>query len=893
MLGSVRSIASVRAASLRSSGLAAAAKSITSNAVKLKCSSRNGENTSNHEIDLSHLDGVNRMVAWPNSTADFTVVDPKAGEIDKDHERDNFQKYTEDYHRDESKSRTNNPVAKKLFYEMTSAEEETTSKPDNIIEKVDSPGSLVPDNIAGLSYIGSQEPGDLSQANALDVVNKFLVVNDLGLSQEANIGKTTDMVKSLPILSAKGAQILANKTDHRSPAGKTGTFEWIDSLEDEGGGEFFTKRRESLFKGKDGARKSRSQPPKSRQVSFGLARKDVVGEEGVNPENHQKIRSLTSSDSRLMQKKSLNIEKLNVAETGTKKNLFKDLNEQSNSEFLSQQFEVTDADKGEGDTYEFGPDTQMAAEAMEALVCGTPINIEADQATHAHADTGKTKLPSEGPTKRTTTSKPAPSKKLIPSTSDMNVVSKRSKQRTMLLTKSKQGTPISSRINSRGKKSLECTREKTKPKRGRKKLEHNLNGKSSVNEKECSTSFKGEHALGQVDRASTRGANKSSNSLMVNVQLSLSNELIRGDFRVNSTPIAHRTRHSKAVRLPKKTEDVPTDCGKETNATINVRTRRSIGREDKLVADNGGSRKAKRKCIDIDSVQNAEAERHFTSHIEAQDNDGLHEEEARSSSPVKDVLTHPKRRRTRQTIIDKPNVNNNLKIPSLFDDSIKPKTQQRKITATVKSISEILDNAKRKRRSVSTQVVSEVDGLTSKGRKAIFTSSLRTRSSTKPNVENASTNCLSSTVIHSAGSTDVVNPFSTPPLRQFEDFNCQVEIAEKISKPVESPKGKVKLSGLACKTPLRNVDAVSPVCVAQDHSRTPVDKGRSRSSVARELIRLETSKSSPTSMFNMRRRRDMASVRVLFSHHLDDDIVKQQKKVKYYFQISTYVLFLS
>lgn len=48
----------------------------------------------------------------------------------------------------------------------------------------------------------------------------------------------------------------------------------------------------------------------------------------------------------------------------------------------------------------------------------------------------------------------------------------------------------------------------------------------------------------------------------------------------------------------------------------------------------------------------------------------------------------------------------------------------------------------------------------------------------------------------------------------------------------------------------------------------------------RELIRLGTQEVARIPAWkDMRRRRDMASVRVLFSHHLGDDIIKQQKKV--------------
>ncbi|ONK61548.1 uncharacterized protein A4U43_C08F31110 [Asparagus officinalis] len=804
---SVRSIASVRAASLRASGLAAARSNI-SKAVDVESNSsfNNSENYNNQNNGSGGQTSINGMLTLPSSTVDYTVFDNKKCEIVRDHEMENSQKCTQDYYRDESKSRNNNQVVKKLFSEATSAEEENTSKLNDTTGLMDSPGSLIPDNIAGLSYVESQEPGDLSQANALGIVDKFLVINNLGLSQEADIGKSIDIVKSPPVASAKGAQVLAKKTENRSPVGNKEAFEWIDSLEDEGGGEFFTKRKASFFERIDGARKSRSQPPKLQKV--------VNVGEGANSTNHQKEATLTRSDSRLMRNGSSKNEKMHVAETRTKKNLFKDLTDKSNSKSLDQQLEVTDDDRREEGMHEFGPDTQMAAEAMETLIYGAPINNEMNGA-HASA--------AEVATKRTAT-KSAFSKTSAFSTPNTVGVSTRSKQRNMLSTHSKKTTKFSSRSNSRGNKNLECSTGKSKLKRGKQKMEQNLNAKTSVPSNYCSGSLEGHKELEKVGGTS-KGARKCSNSLMLNDQPSSSKEVTQGQFCVNSIAVAHRTRHSKEVRLSEKTEDIATAYGKGTN----VRSRGLIAREDEIVINSGGSHKTKRKHSDTDSVQDTEVERNFMSHTKAHNIQNLHEKEKEADCNIKGALTHPKKRRTRQANQDNPNIND--KLPSSFDDIIQPKIRQRNITANTRSISEILDTAKRKRRSTSSHMVSDINSLASDGVKAMFVSGVRARSlkssSCNPNMEDAKTE--------------------------------------------ESPNKKHQ--------PAKDVDAVSPVCVAQDYPRTPGSKGRTRSLIARELLRLEASKLSPTSIINTRRRKDMANVHVLFSHHLDDDIVKQQKKI--------------
>nr|CAD1817022.1 unnamed protein product [Ananas comosus var. bracteatus] len=59
-----------------------------------------------------------------------------------------------------------------------------------------------------------------------------------------------------------------------------------------------------------------------------------------------------------------------------------------------------------------------------------------------------------------------------------------------------------------------------------------------------------------------------------------------------------------------------------------------------------------------------------------------------------------------------------------------------------------------------------------------------------------------------------------------------------------------------------------------------MDKGLSRPSIARELLRLEPPEASPNKEWkDLRRRKYMASTCILLSHHLDDDIIKQQKKI--------------
>nr|CAD1817021.1 unnamed protein product [Ananas comosus var. bracteatus] len=166
--------------------------------------------------------------------------------------------------------------------DLQTKEEENTSK----MESTHLPA--IGHGIAGLSYVGSQEPGDLSQANALEVVDKFISINDLEPSQEdLNRGKAA-VLKSPPISSAKGVRFLAEKVDHSK----------VD------------------------ASKSQSHPPKNRSGVY-----DKSGKEDDASPNTVKLKSL---------------------------------------------------EKQVEGNYDIGPDTQMAAEAIQILVHGSPIRHTAE-----------------------------------------------------------------------------------------------------------------------------------------------------------------------------------------------------------------------------------------------------------------------------------------------------------------------------------------------------------------------------------------------------------------------------------------------------------------------------------------------------------------------------------
>lgn len=93
---------------------------------------------------------------------------------------------------------------------------------------------------SGLNYLDSQEPGEQSQADAMNMVDKLVWLNTNGLSQEPESEKLTEMTCYRPP-SARGTQNLAHLVECKSPKKKIGVFDWVDSQHDEGGCQFFRK----------------------------------------------------------------------------------------------------------------------------------------------------------------------------------------------------------------------------------------------------------------------------------------------------------------------------------------------------------------------------------------------------------------------------------------------------------------------------------------------------------------------------------------------------------------------------------------------------------------------------------------------------------------------------
>ncbi|KAM7506429.1 hypothetical protein LguiA_016882 [Lonicera macranthoides] len=117
----------------------------------------------------------------------------------------------------ENKCRVGRSAVRKLFTE------------DDAPAEIKGFDDLMNDELAGLSYVDSQEPGESSQANALDFVDRLLKVNVAEFDQEVGPGESIGG-KSKLVSSAKGTQNLAKSANLLSSFGNRGIFDWCYEL---------------------------------------------------------------------------------------------------------------------------------------------------------------------------------------------------------------------------------------------------------------------------------------------------------------------------------------------------------------------------------------------------------------------------------------------------------------------------------------------------------------------------------------------------------------------------------------------------------------------------------------------------------------------------------------
>ncbi|CAA0825001.1 BRCT domain-containing DNA repair protein [Striga hermonthica] len=271
-------------------------------------------------------------------------------------------------------------AVRKLFKDVEFAEVDQTEAYD--INQTDDNANIYSEKgcLAGLSYANSQEPGELSQAHALEVVDKFLDLNvmDIGDGVGATVQKAEKKTKIAS--GVKGSRELAKKSSAlKEVNGEHGIYDWDDSREDDGGGEFFIKKKELFFENGDGKKRCRTRS------------KNPNGDEKERNCTKSKQKDLAYSDSGPMLRKtrtkgktSFNSVERSVAQNYITKDL---IDERLNVEVEPNLVETEKNKDNNIEMNDVGADTQMAAEAMETLCF--EVQLSADNGTNNNPDTVK------------------------------------------------------------------------------------------------------------------------------------------------------------------------------------------------------------------------------------------------------------------------------------------------------------------------------------------------------------------------------------------------------------------------------------------------------------------------------------------------------------------------
>ncbi|KAL1536268.1 hypothetical protein AAHA92_28944 [Salvia divinorum] len=272
-----------------------------------------------------------------------------------------------------------NAAVLKLFGEDQDTEVDKSETAINqTYDNPDMPELLASSNsLAGLSYVDSQEPGELSQACALEVVDRFL---DISFIEHEGFGKKVQDVDKLKGFSAaKGSRDLAKTSTLQNTCGERGIYDWVDAQEDDDGGEFFLQKKELFFDDEGPKLRCLTEPRKSKSVR----ERDKKEKPCIN--NRQG--DFVYPDSGLLhktrsKKKSLHGEKV------VPKNITNNLEEQLH-EVFGPELADNCADKNIPDMFDIGPDTQMAAETMGDLCFEAHLSDSNKSDDKAVSSTGK------------------------------------------------------------------------------------------------------------------------------------------------------------------------------------------------------------------------------------------------------------------------------------------------------------------------------------------------------------------------------------------------------------------------------------------------------------------------------------------------------------------------
>ncbi|OMP06597.1 hypothetical protein COLO4_08035 [Corchorus olitorius] len=690
---------------------------------------------------------------------------------------------------------------------------------DSIDGKKDVPQLSECDHEIGrLECVDSQEPEESSQANALSFVDNFLTFNDMDICQEGE-ERTSSRKKSPLVSSAKATQRLAKIIKGGSPVKRMGTFDWCESNQHGEADSMSRKMTPSSECGDFGRRTDKS-----------LQNPHINGEKSLRNKHeekreiavlHKDIRGPSYSPSNFIEhgaKVRINIEQ----ESGRNfvNGSVKELDEFMQTEPSWEKFKANASARDIPDMFDVGIGTQIAAEAMEALFYGPPPTWKTGDECERRED-NIADLPDGETEKRANLDQHSLQNIAASDFADIAKQSIRRKRSSRRYSK-----VISS---SSWKSNYQELNQKIKPKPCKSRQSKVNKNVSSNNQEKCES------------YASAPISDK--------------------DLGI------HQSRHLQVGAGMKGTKDQP---DKPRVVTNNVEERSMLTykrKRKRVVADPPKLLSGKQKCSKLYSYASAEAS-----------NDKLnkqgqinHQKDALGRFFGSDAWKCPKGKRTHRKVpvhssgasnkldsftnvgaeVHKPHSHGSQKVPE-DDENASDNLNKKGLMRTALTQLSLENNSEE---GLSRQSCNEeVTGIVTKKASAVTNSRISAWNDRSKAIQTGKPGHADAPTIANGLESHIF---------------------------VNSQRKSIEQAGTECNTAVsctKKVNEASFNSVSYVYRRRPCNKNLPKPSLLKELTGLGVPESI-SDFTRIRTRRQGAHVRVLFSQHLADDIIKQQKKI--------------
>ncbi|KAH7835475.1 hypothetical protein Vadar_026444 [Vaccinium darrowii] len=683
---------------------------------------------------------------------------------------------------------------------------------------------------AKLRYNQCEEPGESSQDNALGFVDQYLSFNKVNLSEEV-AQKKTSRQKSPPVSCAKGPQILARRANLGTTYGMSGTFEWDANEIHDREGDLLKERKKSISYGEG---------PKTTSVTRCLGDRNLDVQSQMIPRNQSKENfqgEMIDADCINSSLIVLNSQEVGDALQACGMKFVKEMDDQLNAEASEQQLEACGPGRDVPDTFDVGFDTQMAAEAMEALFYAPPPNSNVHSSPQDQENMVEDS--SKGSTGKCSFSKVC---------SNSGVTARK------LMPKNKPSKKLSGKLlrpfrkNKRSRKDLDPELpEANKVKRGKSLGENPFNSGNPSNAKKHSYRSSFTSIERRKEETVMERDNKKVDNRLVSPTFVESYSLGEGPLqgkRGMFSPLANRNRSWSSVHPLEELKD-PTKSSEQRMGVVME----------------AGVRKKRRKNGQVNSafqVLSIQGKRPNISLC--------------TSEEAKDFKVSQPGSHLKFTAWSYP----------------RGKSTHRNVPCHSKGVSDIcppsalVKEEKGGEDSMDIHKKSQVNSETT----------CYSTESHKNSQRNSETNCFSFYVRRKRRSSACAHQLQASTAKQCEEKSGELDhevfssSADAANESIELnilSNGNAELSLSKCPSPVNFTEGINLVPAIRDANEKGnqfLNRKLSRLPLTKELISLRFSGSLPNFTSKaLRQRRDMANVRVLFSHNLDEDIIKQQKKI--------------